>query len=67
MVQGTLWIMEQMIRQNLITIEQAREAYQRMKECKRRLPWALAEEKLKVLEKEIAGCKINLPIITTTK
>ncbi len=52
MVQGTLWIVEQMIRQNFLNIKQAREAYQRMKECKHRLPWSLAETKLKALEKE---------------
>ncbi|MCF6211039.1 MAG: hypothetical protein L3J88_05800 [Gammaproteobacteria bacterium] len=46
MAQGTLWVVEQMIRQNLINIKQASEAYQRMKECTRRLPWSLAETTL---------------------
>lgn len=53
MVNGTLWVMEQMIHQQLITIAQAREAYQRMKESARRLPWALAESSLQEIEKEM--------------
>lgn len=52
MVRGTLWLVELMVRQGLITIEQAREAYQRMKESGRRLPWAIAEAILSELEKD---------------
>jgi len=53
MVNGTLWVVEQMIHQLLITVDQAREAYQRMKDSARRLPWALAESRLKEIEKEM--------------
>lgn len=52
MVRGTLWLVELMVRQHLINIEQAREAYQRMKEADRRLPWAVADAILKELENE---------------
>jgi predicted nucleic acid-binding protein len=53
MVRGTLWLVELMVRQRLITIEQAREAYQRMQEAGRRLPWGIAEAILSELEKEV--------------
>jgi len=45
-VRGTLWIVEQLIRQELISTDQARSAYERMKQAGRRLPWQLAETKL---------------------
>ena len=51
-VKGTLWLVEQMIRQQLITVAQAREAYQRMRESGRRLPWPVAEAILHEIEKE---------------
>jgi len=51
-VKGTLWLIDQMIRQDLITTNQARAAYQRMKDAKRRLPWRVAEAMLKKLESE---------------
>ena len=53
MVNGTLWVVEQMIRQQLITVAQARKAYQRMRNSARRLPWTLAESRLKEIEKEM--------------
>jgi len=53
MVNGTLWIIEQMIHQKLITPNQARQAYQRMKDSARRLPWSLAESNLQEIEKEL--------------
>ena len=49
-VMGTLWIIEQLIRQNLITVAQARAAYTRMKNAGRRLPWLLAERELQEIE-----------------
>lgn len=52
MVRGTLWLVELMVRQSLINIEQAREAYDRMKEAGRRLPWSIAEARLEELEKD---------------
>lgn len=53
MVQGTLWVVEQLVRQQLVSIDQARAAYEKMKQAGRRLPWALAETKLAELEKGI--------------
>jgi len=51
MVRGTLWLVELMVRQGLINIEQAREAYQRMKDAGRRLPWRIADAILAELGK----------------
>lgn len=53
MVKGTLWLVELMVRQGLINIEQAREAFQRMNEAGRRLPWGIAEAILNELEKDV--------------
>lgn len=49
-VKGTLWLVEQMIYHQFITIEQARNAYKKMKDCGRRLPWKIAEAILDELE-----------------
>ncbi len=51
-VKGTLWLVEQMIRQQLITVTQARDSYQRMQMTGRRLPWNVAEAILQEIEKE---------------
>ena len=53
MVRGTLWLVELMVRQGLINIEQARAAFQRMKEAGRRLPWGIADAILSELEKDV--------------
>ncbi len=50
-VKGTLWLVEQMVHQQIITIDQARLAYQRMRETGRRLPWNIAEAMLHEIEK----------------
>ena len=52
MVRWTLWLVELLVRQGLISIDQAREAYRRMKESSRRLPWAIAEASLNELDKD---------------
>jgi predicted nucleic acid-binding protein len=49
-VKGTLWIVEAMIMHQVITVQAARLAYQRMKQKERRLPWAIAENRLSELE-----------------
>lgn len=41
-VKGTLWIVEQMVRKQLITTTHARAAYENMKAANRRLPWDIA-------------------------
>lgn len=45
-VMGTIWLVEQLIEQSLITTEVAREAFQRMKVAGRRLPWGMADAML---------------------
>ncbi len=50
-VKGTLWLVEQMIKHQFITIRQASVAYQKMQSCGRRLPWKVAEVRLDELEK----------------
>jgi predicted nucleic acid-binding protein len=49
-VKGTLWIVEAMITHQVITVQAARIAYQRMKQKGRRLPWDVAEKRLSELE-----------------
>jgi len=48
-VNGTLWLVDLMVRQGLIDIVRARESYEAMKDAGRRLPWAVAEAKLNEL------------------
>ncbi len=50
-VNGTLWLIEKMIYQQLITVAQARHALQRMQESGRRLPWSIAEAILQEIER----------------
>ncbi len=52
-VHGTLWLVETMIKQQIISIDQARQAYRRMKVAGRRLPWEIAETNLQALAKGI--------------
>ena len=40
---GTIWIMDELIRHDIITKDEAMEAYDIMKNNKRRLPWDLIE------------------------
>lgn len=41
-VKGTLWIVEEMIHHGLITPPMARDAYNKMRDAGRRLPWDIA-------------------------
>lgn len=50
---GTIWLIEQMIEQRLISISEARQAFQLMKNAGSRLPWNDAEKLLQQLEKTI--------------
>lgn len=45
-VMGTIWLVEEMILRDIISIEQARSAYQRMRANARRLPWDKALQRL---------------------
>lgn len=49
-VKGTLWIVEAMITHQVITVQAARMAYERMKQKARRLPWDVAEQRLCEIE-----------------
>lgn len=45
-VHGTIWIVEELVRQRLINSSQAQEAYEKMQAAGRRLPWAEARRRL---------------------
>lgn len=45
-VMGTLWIVEQMVHAEIISIDDAKEAYSKMKSSGRRLPWVMAFQRL---------------------
>ena len=45
-VHGTLWLMEQLMNAGILTVDQAGEAYDRMKEARSRLPWDVVERQL---------------------
>lgn len=49
-VKGTVWLITEMVRQQRITVAVARAALHTMRTNGQRLPWAIAEQKLKELE-----------------
>lgn len=46
LVNGTLWVIEQLVIHRVINVAQAEAAYDLMKKAQRRLPWSLAFERL---------------------
>ncbi|RLA50756.1 MAG: DUF3368 domain-containing protein [Gammaproteobacteria bacterium] len=46
LVMGTLWVVEELVKREIISILSASEAYEKMREGGSRLPWGLAEERL---------------------
>ena len=52
-VMGTIWVVTQLVRHQIINIVDARTAYEKMRASGRRLPWTIAEEKLIELETEL--------------
>ena len=46
---GTIWIVTRLIEEQLITVTDAKDAYDKMKAAGRRLPWQVAEEELRKL------------------
>lgn len=48
-VRGTLWVVEELVQKRIIGIEQALQAYEKMKSAGRRLPWTLARKRLNEL------------------
>ena len=53
-VKGTIWLVNQLVRHQIIRPDIARSAYAQMKHSNRRLPWNTAEEKLIELEKVLS-------------
>lgn len=49
-VHGTLWLVEEMVRTGKISIQVARNAYQQMQAHGRRLPWDIAEQRIRAIE-----------------
>ncbi len=45
-LEGTLWLVKRMVEEQLITKQKATEAYEKMREGNRRLPWHLVEKQL---------------------
>lgn len=43
---GTIWVVNRLVEEKLITVDEARKAYAQMKATGRRLPWAIAEKSL---------------------
>ncbi len=58
-VKGTIWIVSQIARNGLITVEQASQAYQKMKKIGRRLPWDIAEKELIEIQNSLANDAIK--------
>lgn len=46
LVQGTLWVVEQLITHDVLSVEEAQAAYDKMAKAGRRLPWTLAKQRL---------------------
>ena len=46
-IRGTLWVVEEMVRHGLIAVDQALEAYKKMEDAGRRLPWAEARRRIR--------------------
>ena len=53
MVQGTLWLVKMLAKRQLISTDEARAAYRKMRKARRRLPWELADAALRALESEL--------------
>lgn len=49
-VKGSIWVVEEMIHNNILTVEQARQSYQTMESAGRRLPWQTAYRRLDELD-----------------
>ena len=43
---GTVWLIDELIKHSIITIDEAKDAYRLMRENGRRLPWKIIEERL---------------------
>ncbi|MBD3792223.1 MAG: DUF3368 domain-containing protein [Campylobacterales bacterium] len=50
-IRGTIWIIEQMLQEGILSPDQAKEAFNTMKDSYRRLPWKEAENMLKRVQR----------------
>lgn len=50
-VKGTLWLVQRLVEEALITVQQAEQSYKNMREANRRLPWDLVDQQIKDLKK----------------
>ncbi|TBR42010.1 DUF3368 domain-containing protein [Marinomonas agarivorans] len=48
-VMGTIWLVNQLVLHHLISVRQAHDAYRKMQNSGRRLPWDIAEQELNAL------------------
>ncbi len=53
-LRGTLWLVEQLVLQRIITVAAARDAYQKMRDAGSRLPWSAVERQVRELEKGLS-------------
>ncbi len=51
-VHGTLWVAEQLFAEGIVSVARLRDAYARMRDAGRRLPWQDIEEQLQRLEEQ---------------
>lgn len=52
-VKGSIWLIEELVRERRITVQVARASLGRMRDNGRRLPWDIAEQRLTALEKAL--------------
>jgi len=45
-LKGSIWLMQRMIEENIVTVETVKQAFATMKQEKRRLPWSKAKQML---------------------
>lgn len=53
MVQGSIWLVEQLVTHRIISLGAAQQSYQHMERNGRRLPWKLAYQRLDALQDEL--------------
>ena len=49
-VHGTLWVAERLVVAGVVSVDELRDAYAKMRASERRLPWAEVDRQLKRLE-----------------
>ncbi|MBD3610188.1 MAG: DUF3368 domain-containing protein [Gammaproteobacteria bacterium] len=54
-LRGTLWLVEAMVRGGILSIEGVEEAYQKMRDGRRRLPWKEVDKQIERMKAEFGG------------